>query len=46
MRNAGLTHVGFNNLLGGAAAIHFGEAPLRKAQSASGSASNPDPERR
>jgi hypothetical protein len=28
MREAGFVNVGFNNLLGGSAAIHFGEAPL------------------
>ena len=29
MRNAGLTHVSFNNLLGGAAAIHFEEGRIQ-----------------
>ena len=45
MRDAGLAHVGFNNLMGGAAAIHFGEAPLHEAESASVSPSNLAPDR-
>ena len=45
MRDAGLTHVGFNNLMGGAAAIHFGEAPLIQAEPASVSPSDLDPDR-
>ena len=45
MRDAGLAHVGFHNLLGGAAAIHFGEAPLHQTESASESSANHDVER-
>ena len=45
MRDAGLTHVGFNNLMGGAAAIHFGEAPLIQAEPAPESLSDLDPDR-
>ena len=45
MRDAGLTHVGFNNLMGGAAAIHFGEAPLIQAEPAPESPSDLYPDR-
>lgn len=42
MREAGFVNVGFNNLLGGSAAIHFGEAPLStEADSAPAPASPP-----